>query len=121
MFAIENLICTLWLPSNTDFHSALLREQNFDIKMSIWHHLDVRTTLTIDDDVAKSLRREMRRSGTSSLKAAVNHFLRLGLMLSGKQERKPFVVHPRSMGLPEGLSYDNVEELLEALDGTAHK
>ena len=84
-------------------------------------HLDVRTTLTLDDDVAKSLKHEMRRSGTNSLKAAVNHFLRLGLMVSGKQVRKPFVVRPRPMGLPAGLSYDSVEDLLEALEGTGHK
>lgn len=89
--------------------------------MSLLHHHDVRTTLTLDEDVAKSLKREMRRSGTNSLKAAVNHFLRLGLMLSGKQERKPFVVHPRPMGLPAGLNYDNVADLLEALEGPAHK
>jgi hypothetical protein len=85
------------------------------------HHLDVRTTLTLEEDVAKSLKREMRRTGTNSLKAAVNHFLRLGLMLSGKQDRKRFVVHPRPMGLPAGLSYDNVEDLIEALEGPAHK
>jgi hypothetical protein len=42
-------------------------------------------------------------------------------MVSGKQERKPFVVHPRPMGLPTGLSYDSVEDLLEALEGPAHK
>ena len=42
-------------------------------------------------------------------------------MFSGKQESKPFVVHSRPMGLPAGLSYDSVEDLLEALDGTAHK
>ena len=89
--------------------------------MLSWHHLDVRTTLTLDDDVAKSLKQEMRRRGTNSLKAAVNHFLRLGLMFSGKQDRKPFVVHPRPMGLPAGLSYDSVEDLLEALEGTTHK
>jgi hypothetical protein len=85
------------------------------------YHLDVRTTLTLDDDVAKSLKREMRRSGTNSLKDAVNHFLRLGLMFSGKQVRKPFVVRPRAMGLPAGLSYDSVADLLEALEGTGHK
>lgn len=77
----------------------------------------MRTTLSLDDDVAKLLRRELRRSG-ASLKAAVNHFLRLGLMASGKQVQKPFVVHPRPLGLPPGLSYDNVEELIEALEGT---
>lgn len=42
-------------------------------------------------------------------------------MTSGKPSRKRFVVHPRPLGLPAGLSYDNVEELLEALEGTAHK
>jgi hypothetical protein len=94
---------------------------HLDIMMTICKHHDVRTTLTLDEDVAKSLKREMRRSGTNSLKAAVNHFLRLGLMFSGKRPRKPFVVQPRPMGLPAGLNYDSVEELLEALEGPAHK
>lgn len=80
----------------------------------------MRTTLSLDEDVAKLLRREIRRSG-ASLKAAVNHFLRLGLMSSGKQERKKFVVHPRPLGLPAGLNYDDVEELVEALEGATHK
>ena len=80
----------------------------------------MRTTLSLDDDVAKLLRSELRRSGTS-LKAAVNHFLRLGLMASRRRERKPFVVRPRPLGLPAGLSYDNVEDLIEALEGTTHR
>jgi hypothetical protein len=80
----------------------------------------VRTTLSLDDHVAKLLRGELRRSG-ASLKAAVNHFLRLGLMVSGKRVGKPFVVHPRPLGLPPGLSYDNVEDLIETLEGTTHK
>jgi hypothetical protein len=80
----------------------------------------VRTTLTLDDDVAKLLRREIRRSGTS-LKAAVNQFLRIGLTSTGKGPRKRFVVQPRPMGLRPGLSYDNVEEFLEVLEGAAHK
>lgn len=80
----------------------------------------MRTTLSLDEDVAKLLRREVRRSG-SSLKAAVNHFLRLGLMKSGKPRRKRFIVHPRPLGLPAGLSYDDVEELVETLEGATHK
>jgi len=83
-------------------------------------HHDVRTTLSLDEDVAKLLRSEIRRSGTS-LKAVVNHFLRIGLISSGKPSRKRFVVQPRPLGLPAGLRYDNVEELLEALEGTTHK
>jgi hypothetical protein len=80
----------------------------------------VRTTLTLDEDVAKLLRGEIRRSG-SSLKSVVNRFLRIGLMTSGKGLRKRFVVEPRALGLRAGLSYDNVEELLEALEGPTHK
>ena len=80
----------------------------------------MRTTLTLDEDIAKLLRSEMRRSG-ASLKTVVNRFLRIGLMTSGKPARKRFVVNPRPLGLPAGLSYDNVEELLEALEGPAHK
>lgn len=80
----------------------------------------MRTTLSLDEDVAKLLRREIRRSG-ASFKAAVNHFLRLGLMASGKKERKRFVILPRPLGLPSTLSYDNIEELVEALESAAHK
>lgn len=75
----------------------------------------MRTTLTLDDDVAHLLRQQMRRSGYS-FKQAVNHFLRLGLMSSGRRPKKPFEVTPRKLGLPAGLSYDNVAELLEALE-----
>lgn len=80
----------------------------------------MRTTLTLDDDVANLLRREMRRSG-NSLKGAVNHFLRLGLMSAGERRRKPFTVTPRPLGLPPGLSYDSIAELLENLEETAHQ
>ena len=79
----------------------------------------MRTTLSLDDDVARLLTKEMRRSG-ASFKAAVNHFLRLGLQVSHRPSRKPFVVAPRKLGLPLGLSYDNVEQLLEAVEGGAH-
>jgi len=80
----------------------------------------VRTTLTLDDDVARLLNQEMRRSG-SSFKETVNHFLRLGLLSSKKPTGKPFVVVPRKLGLPPGMSYDNIAELLETLEGPAHR
>jgi hypothetical protein len=76
----------------------------------------VRTTLSLDDDVARLLQKESRRSG-ASFKQTVNHFLRLGLGGGKKSEMKPFQVTPRSLGLPPGLNYDNVEELLDAVEG----
>ena len=78
---------------------------------------DVRTTLTLDGDVSAKLKQEMRRSG-KPFKDVVNEFLRLGL--SARREMRPakkFVVRPKPMGPPRGLSYDNVEELLDWLDG----
>jgi len=80
----------------------------------------VRTTLSLDDDVASLLRQEMRRSG-NSLKGAVNHFLRVGLLSTDGRLKKPFIVSPRPLGLPPGLSYDSVAELLENLEETARK
>ena len=78
----------------------------------------MRTTLTLDEDVARQLQQEMRRSG-ASFKEVVNHFVRLGLMAK-QPVRKPFVVTPRATGLPPGLSYDNVGQLLEDLEGPFH-
>jgi len=75
----------------------------------------MRTSLSLDDDVASFLSVEVRVSG-KSFKEAVNHYLRLGLMASKQENRKkPFVVTPRALGLPAGLSYDNVEDLLRSL------
>lgn len=85
----------------------------------MFHH-DVRTTLTIDDDVAHLLQKETRRSG-SSFKETVNHYLRLGLTSARRQHRKPFVVTPRKMGLPANVSYDNVAELIDILEGAEHR
>jgi hypothetical protein len=76
--------------------------------------------VTLDNDVSNLLQGEIRRSGVS-FKEAINHYLRLGLMASAQPQRKKFVVHPRPLGLPTGLSYDNVEELVAALEGQAHK
>jgi len=80
----------------------------------------VRTTLTLDDDVASLLAKEVRRSGVS-FKAAVNQFLRLGLSRSGQSAARPFLVAPRSLGLPPGASYDNIAELIEQMEGGSHK
>jgi hypothetical protein len=74
----------------------------------------------LDDDVASLLNQKMRRSG-ASFKATVNHFLRQGLTAPEAHERKPFVITPRLLGLPPGLSYDKIEDLIEALEGPLHR
>jgi hypothetical protein len=42
-------------------------------------------------------------------------------MASKRPISKPFKVVPRDLGLPPGLNYDNVEELLDILEGPYRK
>ena len=76
----------------------------------------MRTTLSLDDDVAQLLNKEARRSG-DSFKKVVNRFLRAGLMAAKQPTRKPFIVKPWDLKPPAGLSFDNVEDLLDNLEG----
>ena len=80
----------------------------------------MRTTLTLDDDVAALVRQELRRSG-ASFKTTVNNLLRKGLASGNGGSAKPFVVTPLPLGLREGLSYDKIEDLIEALEGPMHR
>jgi hypothetical protein len=47
--------------------------------------------------------------------------LRLGLAVEKKPPPRRFQVKPRELGLPTGLSYDNVAELIEQLEGPEHR
>jgi hypothetical protein len=82
----------------------------------------VRTTLTLDDDVASRLKAEVRRSG-KPFKEVVNERLRLALASRpDKQREPPFVIRPRDLGaLRPGLTLDDVGALLEAAEGPAHR
>ena len=77
----------------------------------------MRTTLTLDDDVADALKTEARRSGRP-FKAVVNELLRAALHLRRKHRAiPPFKVHPRPLGVRPGLDYDRITELVEQLEG----
>jgi hypothetical protein len=83
----------------------------------------VRTTLTIDDDVAVLLDQERRRSG-ATFKSTVNNLLRLGLGASNTPEAvKPFVVQPLPLGVGEMLDrhHGKVSALLDELEGPYHR
>jgi hypothetical protein len=74
--------------------------------------------LTLDDDVAAKLRAAARRSG-AAFPDVVNETLRRGLASApSPRSRVPFRVKARDLGrLRPGLSLDNVEELLEQVEG----
>jgi hypothetical protein len=77
----------------------------------------VRTTLTLDDDVAAKLRQETRRTGRS-FKETVNTVLRRGLTTpQARRTDPPFVVRARPLGLRPGLDYDKTSDLLDQIEG----
>ena len=82
----------------------------------------MRTTLTLDDDVAAKLKAESRRAGRS-FRDVVNETLRRGL-LSRRPPRQPepFKIAARDLGsLKPGLSLDNIGELIDQMEGALHR
>jgi Ribbon-helix-helix protein, copG family len=80
----------------------------------------VRTTLTLDDDVAARIRSEARKSG-KSFQQVVNEALREAFIARAMKELPPFTVKARPLGLRPGLSYDCVSKLLEEAEGPDYR
>jgi hypothetical protein len=81
----------------------------------------MRTTLTLDEDIAARLQAESRRTGRP-FKAVVNEYLRAGLaQRRAVQAARPFRVEPVHLGPPiSGRSYDRISTLLEETEGTEY-
>jgi hypothetical protein len=76
----------------------------------------MRTTVTLDDDVATRVRQEMRRTG-AGLKAVINRALRLGLGLAGKGPRpRRFQVRSHAFGVKPGVDLDRLNQLVDELE-----
>ena len=81
----------------------------------------MRTTLTLDEDVAAKLSALARRSGRA-FKDVVNETLRRGLATARPARREPFRVQARSLGgLRPGLQIDNIGALIESVEGRRHR
>jgi hypothetical protein len=81
----------------------------------------VRTTLTLDEDIAAKLKAESRKTGRS-FRDTVNTCLRVGLTLRKQSDTaRPFRVKARDMGLRPGINIDKVSALLDDLEGYEHK
>lgn len=81
----------------------------------------MRTTLTLDDDVAVQIRR-LRRNRNVNLKDVVNEALRLGLreMAGPPKRRERFRTQAHAMGAPR-IDIDNVAEALTHAEGDAYR
>ncbi len=75
----------------------------------------MRTTLTLEPDVALKLKRRMA-ARKLTLKAAVNQALRAGLAVEDAPARVPFRVVPHSFGFKPGIDLDKLGQLADQLE-----
>lgn len=80
-----------------------------------------RTTVTFDDDVAEKLEDEARRRGVS-FRELLNDAVRRGLNPPRRPPGvKPFKIRGPFARAREGVSFDNIEELLDQIEGPARR
>ncbi len=82
----------------------------------------MRTTLTLDDDVATGIRR-LARESNRSFKQAVNAAMRAGIAALSTQKGAPrarYRVKPVSLGKPRLPNLDNIAEILAVAEGEDH-
>jgi hypothetical protein len=83
--------------------------------------MSIRTTVTLDDDVAERVKRESRSRG-ASFRETLNDLLRTSLVaLESEGRRRTLRIRPTHMGYTVGLNYDNVESLIEFGEGDRHR
>ncbi|MBL8111877.1 MAG: DUF2191 domain-containing protein [Acidobacteria bacterium] len=76
----------------------------------------MRTTLTIDDDVAAALKEKAHRAGTP-FRQVVNDALRAGLSQAGRRPPKRYRLKPTSLGgVHPGIDLDRALRLADALE-----
>jgi Arc/MetJ family transcription regulator len=82
----------------------------------------MRTTLTIDDDVAAAIER-LRRGRDASLKEIVNKALRRGIkeMSTPRKASQTFRTRSIRLGNLQVPSLDNIAEVLAVAEGEAFK
>jgi len=80
----------------------------------------MRTTLTLDPDVAAKAKKGAAKL-RQPFKKVVNDALRIGLAaVLAPPPARPYRTKPRPLGLREGFSYDNISELLARAEGEDH-
>ncbi len=75
----------------------------------------MRTTLTMEPDVALKLKRKLKETGLGK-KELFNQALRKGLEQIHGQPRKPFRVKPHAFGLRPGFDRDKMNQLLDEFE-----
>ena len=93
-----------------------LQAVHLDSNKLMHHDACMRTTVTLDEDVARLLRDTMHRSRTS-FKEALNAAIRAGLSRGRTPIKKvPFVIEARRLGLRPGLDPAGLNKLADDLE-----
>ena len=81
----------------------------------------MRTTLTLDPDVAAKAKKGAARL-RKPFKEVINAALRAGLdEILSPPAAKSYRMKPRPLGLRRGFSYDNISEMIAAAEGEDHQ
>ncbi|HTD15438.1 MAG TPA: CopG family transcriptional regulator [Chthoniobacterales bacterium] len=83
--------------------------------IQIHHDVSMRTTVTLDPDVDRRLKEEMRRSGIT-FRQAVNQAIRRALAGNVAAQRRPFKLRPKRLSLRPGLDPAMLQHLEEELE-----
>jgi hypothetical protein len=75
----------------------------------------MRTTVTLDPDVARQIRERMRDQNLG-FKEVVNQALRAGLRSDTYRDASPFVVEPHPCGFHAGIDLDKLNQLADELE-----
>lgn len=85
----------------------------------------MRTTITLEDDVVRTIKEEMKAADGKTFKEAVNDLIRRGRYQAGGvgkgQKSNPFKIKAFNMGVYPHLNYDNIGELLDEIEGPFHR
>ena len=91
------------------------RTQHLDASILVHHDDTVRTTVTLDPDVDRLLKEEMRRSGTT-FRQALNQAIRRTLAGNFAEEHRPFKLRPKRLSLRQGVDPAMLQHFEEELE-----
>lgn len=80
----------------------------------------MRTTVTLDDDVAEKLTR-LAHARRTSFKAMLNEMLRRGMAGQRRRDERPFKVEPHDSALCPGVDPLKLNQLADQLEAEAFR
>ena len=76
----------------------------------------MRTTLSLDPDVALKIKERLAEKQNVSMKDIINQALRIGLRSTAPQTQIRYRVQPHALGLRPGLDPDKLNQVLDDLE-----